>query len=166
MPHELIQGRVWKFGDNISTDLMMPGFTLRLPLQEQLKYCMNANRPGWSEQVEPGDVIVAGANFGCGSSRPAPDVLKGLGISCVLAESFSGIFHRNAVAAGLLVIDVPGVSQFFDENDVAVINPTEGIVTNLSRNTSLDFHPIPEVLNNIIRNGGILEMLLKEYQSG
>ena len=96
----IYKGRVWKFGDKISTDLMMPGFAVLtkpgISDEAAAKFCMIANRPGWAQQVQKGDIIVAGQNFGCGSSRPGQRMLRALGIPVVVAESTSRLFFRNS----------------------------------------------------------------------
>src|SRR5512143_1221052 len=113
----LIKGRVWKFGDNINTDVMAPGFVFNAPWEEVKKVILHIH-PRFSKEVNPGDVIVAGKNWGCGSSREqATSNLKRLGLSCVVAESFGRIFFRNAVALALPAIVCPGVSTAFEEGD-------------------------------------------------
>ncbi|MFQ6030673.1 MAG: 3-isopropylmalate dehydratase [Dehalococcoidia bacterium] len=131
----LFQGKVWRFGDNISTDLMMPGlvYSKMASDQEIARYCMAANRPGWADQVRPGDIVVARRNFGCGSSRPAPRMLKTLGISVVVAESMSRLFFRNAVNVGFPVLICPGVYDAFEEGELAEVNAETGEVKNLTR---------------------------------
>jgi len=89
---DIIKGKVWKFGDEINTDLMVPSHALALSDTEMVKHCFSANRPGWVDLVKKGDIIVGGKNFGIGSSRPGANVLKSLGIACLLAESINGLF--------------------------------------------------------------------------
>ena len=129
-------GKVWKFGDKISTDLMMPGYAVLakpgISEEEASKFCMIANRPGWAQQVAQGDIIVAGQNFGCGSSRPAQRLLRALGISVVVADSTSRLFFRNCIHSGFPVLICPGVSQAFHEGDTAEVNLETGQVKNLS----------------------------------
>ena len=129
-------GRVWKFGDRISTDFMMPGHRVLanpdLSIAEAAKFCMEANRPGWAEnEVKPGDIIVAGINFGCGSSRNGSQSLKALGISVVLAESVSRIHLRNAVNTGLPTLVAPGITDFVEEGQRLKVDIVSGTVTNL-----------------------------------
>ena len=141
------QGRVWKFGDKVSTDLMMPGSKVLarpgISDQEAAKFCMWANRPGWAEQVQRGDIVVAGANWGCGSSRPAARLLKALGIAVVVADSMSRLFFRNAVNIGFPVLICPGVSQAFEEGETADVDLETGEVRNLTRGTSLRGEALP-----------------------
>lgn len=134
-----IKGQVWKFGDNISTDLMMPGFfrSQGLSEKEMAKYVMYSNRPGWAEQVRQGDIIVAGRNWGCGSSRPAPRLFKALGIAGVVADSLSRLFFRNSVNIGFPVLICSGVSQAFEEGEEAEIDFEVGTVSNLTREAQL-----------------------------
>jgi len=161
------QGRVWKFGDNISTDLIMPGSqVLANPLlsdEEAAKFCMWANRPGWAQQVQRGDIIVAGRNFGCGSSRPAPRMLKALGISVVVADSIARLFFRNSIHLGFPVLICPGVSQAFEEGDIAEVDLETGQVRNLTRGTVLQGEALPKDSPpyQILKAGG-LEPFLKE----
>ncbi|MFQ5849703.1 MAG: 3-isopropylmalate dehydratase [Candidatus Binatia bacterium] len=161
----LFKGKVWRFGDNISTDLIMPGlvYSKMASDQEIAKYCMYANRPGWAGQVGLGDIVVARRNFGCGSSRPAPRMLKTLGISVVVAESMSRLFFRNSVNVGFPVLICPRVHDAFEEGDLAEVNAETGEVKNLTRGTVL----MGEALSSstppyqILRAGG-LEPLLRE----
>ena len=97
-----ITGKVWKFGDDINTDLMYPQICYTLREEEKPYYAMSANRPGWSKLVKNGDVVIGGKNFGTGSSRPAADNLKNLGIACVVAESINGLFLRNSVNSRII----------------------------------------------------------------
>ncbi len=157
-----IKGRVWVFGDNINTDLMYPGFVKTLPEAERPKHCMNANRPGWSQQVKEGDILVAGKNFGCGSSRPAARNLKALGLSCVLAESFNGLFLRNAINFGLPSLSLEGVSKMFEEGDSAEVDFRAAKVKNTKTSETRTATPLPERLINIVESGGLIPLLKKE----
>ena len=107
----MIAGRVWTFGDNINTDLMLPGSLLFATEDEQKRAVFSANRPGWVDEVRPGDIIVGGLNYGMGSSRPAARSLRNLGIAALVAESINGLFFRNAVNFGLVAFECPGVAQ-------------------------------------------------------
>jgi 3-isopropylmalate/(R)-2-methylmalate dehydratase small subunit len=142
------RGRVWKFGDNISTDLMMPGSKVLarpgITDQEAAQFCMEANRPGWAQQVTLGDIIVAGRNFGCGSSRPAARLLKALGISCVVADSIARLFFRNSIHIGFPVLICPGVSRIFQEGDIAEVDIETGRVRNLTRGVEVQGEPLPK----------------------
>jgi 3-isopropylmalate/(R)-2-methylmalate dehydratase small subunit len=128
----IFQGRAWVFGENVDTDTITPGKYLFSPVEEAAAHTFEAIRPGFATQVEPGDLIVAGRNFGCGSGREsAPQVLKFLKLSCVLAEEFARMFYRNAIAVGLPVLTVPGISGKiapFDEVRVTVETGTVEII--------------------------------------
>lgn len=130
------KGRTWKFGDNISTDLLMPGSKVLanpdLTEAEAAKFCMSANRPGWSSEVKPGDILIAGSNFGCGSSRNGSAPLKVLGIGAVLAESCSRIHLRNAVNSGLPTLVAPGIMDFIEEGQEIEVDIVSGVVKNLA----------------------------------
>lgn len=163
---ERIRGRVWKFGDDINTDLMIPSFALTLPLEEQFKHCFEFNRPGWVDEMRAGDIIVGGQNFGVGSSRPGAQVLKRLGISCLLAESINGLFLRNCVNFGLAALPCPGISEVFEEGEDAEVDLRSGETMNLSRGTTVMAPPLPEPLVAIIEAGGILAVLEREGYFG
>jgi 3-isopropylmalate/(R)-2-methylmalate dehydratase small subunit len=155
-------GKVWKFGDDINTDLVIPGFAVLMTLEEQLPHCFSANRPGWVDEVQPGDVLLAGRNFGVGSARPIGDVLRELGISGVVADSFNGLGLRNCVNAGLPSLPCPGVLDAFDEGDVAEADWTTGDVRNVTKGTRIQGNPIPEPLRDIVEHGGVEAVLRSE----
>jgi 3-isopropylmalate/(R)-2-methylmalate dehydratase small subunit len=157
-----LKGRVWSFGDNINTDLMYPGFVTTLPEAERAKYCMNANRPGWSDQVKQGDIIVAGRNFGCGSSRPAAKSLISLGVSCLLADSINGLFLRNTINFGLPALSLEGVSKMFKEGDRAEVDFRAGQVKNLETGETRNAKPLPQALLDIVESGGLIPLLKRE----
>jgi len=165
---DVLRGKVWKFGDRISTDLMMPGsLVLARPGitdEEAAQYCMSANRPGWAQQVKRCDIIVAGQNFGCGSSRNAAGVLKTLGISAVLAESTSRIFLRNAINSGLPVMWCKGISEAVEEGDELEVDMASGRIRNLSKATEIrgDAWPEDSPPMQILRAGGFHEFLKGE----
>ena len=117
-----MRGRVWTFGDSINSDLLMPGDAIYAPREKQPLYCMSANRPGWAEQVEQGDILIAGHSFGIGSSRPAARVMKDLGLACVVAESINGLFFRNAVNFAFPALEVPVVAAAVEDGDGAVVD--------------------------------------------
>ena len=168
-------GKVWKFGDKISTDVMMPGFAVLakpgISDEEASKFCMTANRPGWAQQVQPGDIIVAGNNFGCGSSRPAQRLLRALGISVVVADSTSRLFFRNCINTGYPVLMCEGVSQLFEEGDTADVHLETGEVKNLTRGTTIQGEALPKDSPpfQILAAGGLdsfLEDAVKKMKAG
>lgn len=153
-------GRVWKFGDDISTDLLSPGAYAVAPLEERKRQVLESVRPEFAREVRPGDVLVAGRNFGCGSSREtAPEGLKALGVACVVAESFARIFFRNAVALGLPVFPCPGVSELFEDGDLAEVVVAEARVRNVRTGRELRGQGLPALMLEILQAGGILERL-------
>jgi 3-isopropylmalate/(R)-2-methylmalate dehydratase small subunit len=155
----MIRGRVWRFGDAVDTDQIMPTAVLFAPPEVQAKAAFSASRPGWAEAVRQGDVIVAGRNFGIGSGRPAPLPLLRLGIACVIADSLNGLFLRNAVSYGLPAIRCPGIAAIFAEGDFAEIEPREGRARNASSGATLAFQPVPPDLWSLMSGGGILPQL-------
>ncbi|MEM0232412.1 MAG: 3-isopropylmalate dehydratase small subunit [Candidatus Nezhaarchaeales archaeon] len=159
-----VRGRVWKFGDNIDTDVITPGQYLSLPMDQLKIHVLEPIRPGFINLVKPGDVIVAGRNFGCGSSREqAPRALKEVGIAAVIAESFARIFFRNAINIGLPVLACEGVSKIFDEGDVLEANFASGEIKNVTKGVTLKAKPLPPLMIEILTAGGALELLKKKY---
>ena len=158
----IFSGKVWKFGDDINTDLVIPGFAVMWTLEEQLPHCFSANRPGWVDEVQPGDVLIAGRNFGVGSARPIGDVLRDNGISGVVADSFNGLGLRNCINAGLPSLPCAGILDAFDEGDIAEVDWTTGAVRNVSKGTSLQGTPVPEALQEIVKAGGVEAVLRNE----
>jgi 3-isopropylmalate/(R)-2-methylmalate dehydratase small subunit len=158
----LIKGAAWVFGDNINTDLMCPNVALKAPADQRKQYVFSANRPGWAEQVKEGDVIVAGTNFGAGSGRPAPELLRELGIAAIVAESVNGLFFRNSVNFALPVMECPGIMAAASEGDIIDIDLDSGAVVNTVTGARLAGTPMPSFLQDIIASGGLLESLLRQ----
>jgi 3-isopropylmalate/(R)-2-methylmalate dehydratase small subunit len=158
----LVKGPAWVFGDNINTDLMCPNVALKAPVDERKQYVFRANRPGWTEQVKEGDVIVAGTNFGTGSGRPAPQLLRELGIAAIVAESVNGLFFRNSVNFALPVMECPGIMAATSEGDILDIDLDSGIVVNTVTGSQLRGMPMPSFLQDIIASGGLLQSLLRQ----
>ncbi len=157
-----ITGKVWKFGDNINTDLILPMKIYFLTPQEQTRYVFEANRPGWADEVEAGDIIIGGRNFGMGSSRPAARSFKNLGIGCLLAESINGLFYRNCVNWGFPALEVPGVDAAFDEGDTAEIAFDDFTVRNATTGADLAAIAVPDQLLKVFKAGGIYPLLEAE----
>lgn len=158
----IIRGKVWKFGDNISTDYMMPGFARGETDEELAAFCMRAIRPEFSEKVQPGDVIVAGKNFGCGSSRAAARNFITLGVSCAIAESFSRLFFRNSVNLGFPILYCKGVHSAFEEGDILEGDFQAGMVKNVTSGQVLKVEPLPEIALSILNAGGAVALLREE----
>ncbi len=158
----ILKGRAWKFGDDVSTDHITPGryYHLRSDLPELAKHVMEDANPEFAEKVRPGDFIVAGKNFGCGSSREhAPIVIKLAGVSAVLARSFARIFYRNAINIGLplLIVDTDGI----DEGDELEVDLSAGDVKNITKDMRIKAKPLPEVMINILNEGGLVNYVKK-----
>ena len=158
----IVTGRVWKFGDDINTDYMHPAFGRDEPWERRKKYILHIHK-AFTEECRPGDVIVAGKNFGCGSSREgAPVNLKQLGIGCVVAESFGRIFFRNCIAVALPAMACRGVSDLFAEGDRLQLDFEMALVKNLTTGREIQGPTLSPDLINIVKEGGILELLKKE----
>ena len=158
----MVTGRVWKFGHDINTDLMLPGPLLTASEEEQRRAVFSANRPGWVDQVRPGDVVISGRNFGTGSSRPAARSLRNLGLGALIAESINGLFFRNAVSFGFLALECPGISAAFEEGQIAEIAIDTWTVRNRDTGGTLPISPIPEQLLSLMTSGGIYPLLEAE----
>jgi 3-isopropylmalate/(R)-2-methylmalate dehydratase small subunit len=157
---EIIRGRVWLFGDNVDTDVITPGVYVDAPMEEMKKHVLEALNPRFPQEVKAGDIIVAGKNFGCGSSREtAPDAIKALGIGAVVAESFARIFFRNAVSIGLPVLPCPGAPEAFGEGDEAEVDIFGAQVKNLSSTKTLPGEPLAKDILDLISRGGTLALL-------
>ncbi|MBN2073770.1 MAG: 3-isopropylmalate dehydratase small subunit [Actinobacteria bacterium] len=156
------KGRAFKFGDDISTDLIAPGrlFHLRSNLAELAKYVLEDADPEFPKKVKQGDFIVGGKNFGLGSSREhAPAIIKLSGVGAVLAKSFARIFFRNSINVGLpaLICDTDRI----DEGDQLKIDLEKGIIKNITKGIELSFNPLPEVMIKILNDGGLTEHIIK-----
>lgn len=153
-----ITGKTIKYGDNVDTDVIIPARYLNTSdVKELAQHCMEDLDKTFIKRVKKGDIIVAGSNFGCGSSREhAPLVIKESGISCVVAKSFARIFYRNAINIGLAIIEHDGD---IDEGDILEIDFEDGKIQNLTKDATGKFPPFPEFLQNIIDKGGLLKSL-------
>lgn len=155
-----MSGRVWKFDDDISTDVLSPGQYAVAPLEVRKLHVLESVNPSFAGECRPGDVVVTGTNFGCGSSREtAPENLKAVGVACVVAESLARIFMRNAVAVGLPVIVCPGVHDAFEDGQQIEVDLATGRVRNLTTGIELQGDSLPEEMRGILAAGGILEVL-------
>ncbi|HVT54382.1 MAG TPA: 3-isopropylmalate dehydratase [Dongiaceae bacterium] len=158
----MISGKVWMFGDDINTDLMLPTAHMYSPKEIQAQHVFEANRPGWVKLVGKGDFVFGGKNFGTGSSRPAPLAMTTLGIGCVVAETFNPLFFRNCVSFGLQALECPGVTAAFQEGDIAEISLAEAKVRNTRTGQTLPGVAIPEALLSLMAGGGIFPLLESE----
>ncbi|MEM9705998.1 MAG: 3-isopropylmalate dehydratase [Pseudomonadota bacterium] len=155
-------GRVWLFGDNIDTDVLAPGHLMKLPARELASHCLKAVNPVFAKDVKPGDFIVAGRNFGLGSSREqAAESLKLLGLRAVIATSFARIFFRNAINLGLPAVALD-VSDAFNEGDAAQIDLHKGVLKNQTSGTEHLFPAMAPALLEILDAGGLMPLLAKQ----
>lgn len=154
----VIKGRVWKFGRDIDTDVIIPAkFLVTTDEKELGKSCFADSRPEFTGEVQKGDIIVAEENFGCGSSREhAPIAIKGAGISLVIATSFARIFYRNAINIGLPILECDGIARETLENDSIEADLSSGVVKNLRTNKEFRAVPYPDFLKDIINSGGLV----------
>ncbi|MET1124465.1 MAG: 3-isopropylmalate dehydratase small subunit [Archaeoglobaceae archaeon] len=157
-----LRGKAWKFGDDISTDHIVPGryYHLRSNLEELAKHAMEDADPEFAEKVQPGDFVVAGKNFGMGSSREhAALVLKTRGVSAVIAKSFARIFYRNAINVGLpvLIADTDGI----ETGDELEVDLSSGVIKNITKGFEVRSKPLPEVMIRILQEGGLVNYVKK-----
>lgn len=154
-----LAGRVWKFGDNINTDLMLPGPYLVKSAAEQAQAVFINNRPEFLREMRQGDVIVGGFNYGMGSSRPAARSLRNCGVGFLLAETINGLFFRNCVNHGFRAFECPGVTQVFAEGDTAELSIEDWTAINRRTGETLAVTPVPKMLLDMMLGGGILPVL-------
>jgi 3-isopropylmalate dehydratase small subunit len=156
---DVLRGRVWRFGHDVDTDVMAPWGTISAPFEERRSKIL-AIRAEFAAEVAPGDVIVAGRNWGCGSSREqAPENLQRLGIAAVVAESFGRIYFRNAIAIGFPNVACPGVHDAFADGDELELAVREALVRNPGRGIELKGRPWTPDMADIVAAGGLLEVL-------
>jgi len=161
----IIRGKVWKFGDNINTTDITPSEMFFGAGKKLEEIVFAAIRPDWKDKVKPGDCIVAGENFGFGSHRAsANDIMKSLGIGCLVADSIARIYYRTAIAIGFPAFPCMGVSAIFDEGDELELDINKGLVKNLTNGQSIQGKPYPSQLLEILRGGGIMPLLVEKAQ--
>jgi 3-isopropylmalate/(R)-2-methylmalate dehydratase small subunit len=154
----LLKGKVHKYGDNVDTDVIIPAryLTTTSP-QELAKHCLEDLDAEFVNKVRPGDIIVAGENFGCGSSREhAPISIKAAGVSCVVAKSFARIFFRNAINIGLPVLECAEAVEASQDGDDLEIDLADGLVRNLTNPAEAKIQPLPEFLRSLVAKGGLI----------
>ncbi|RJP58005.1 MAG: 3-isopropylmalate dehydratase small subunit [Candidatus Auribacter fodinae] len=153
-----IQGKVWKFGDDIDTDVIIPARYLNTTDPAELaKHCMEDADTQFASKVQKGDIIVAGKNFGCGSSREhAPISIKASGIGCVVASSFARIFFRNSFNTGLPIFESEEASAGIRQGDVISVDFETGIIVNTTRNQTYQSQPLPEFMQELLNAGGLM----------
>jgi len=163
MPYQL-RGKVFKFGDDVNTDEIIPARYLNTSDPSELaKHVMEDADPDFPKKVGKGDIIVAGKNFGCGSSREhAPIAIKAAGVSAVVAVSFARIFFRNAINVGLPIFESEEAVRSADTGDVLEIDPTTGTIKNVTKGLEFSAHPLPPEIMEIVRAGGLMEYVKRK----
>jgi len=155
------KGYVHKYGDNVDTDVIIPARYLNTSDPAELaSHCMEDIDKDFTKKVKAGDIIVGGANFGCGSSREhAPLAIKTAGVSCVIAKTFARIFFRNSINIGLAILECPEASEKIENGDEVTIDFDTGIITNLTKNETYKAEPFPDFVKNIIKADGLLNSI-------
>ena len=155
------KGTVFKYGDNIDTDVIIPARYLNTQSSAELaSHCMEDIDKTFITKVKDGDIMVAGWNFGCGSSREhAPIAIKASGISCVIAASFARIFYRNAINIGLPILECPAASEGIDDGDEVAVDFDTGVITNVTKNETYQAEPFPPFIKDMIAKGGLMASL-------
>ncbi|MDY3771460.1 MAG: 3-isopropylmalate dehydratase small subunit [Candidatus Faecousia sp.] len=155
------QGTVFKYPDNVDTDVIIPARYLNTPnAQELAKHCMEDMDTSFVSRVQPGDIMVGGWNFGCGSSREhAPLVIKTCGTGCVIAKSFARIFYRNAINIGLPILECEAAAEEIQAGDEVSVDFDTGVITDHTTGRTYQAEPFPEFIQNIIKKGGLLASL-------
>lgn len=155
------KGRVHKFGDNVDTDVIIPARYLNRSDEEWLaSHCMEDIDADFAKNVKVGDIMVAEANFGCGSSREhAPIAIKASGISCVIASTFARIFYRNAINVGLAILECDEAAKDIKDGDEVEVNFDSGVISNITTGKTYQAQPFPPFIQNIIKNGGLMNSI-------
>ncbi len=163
----LLKGKVFKFGDNIDTDVIIPARYLNTQDPDELaSHCMEDIDKDFSKKVKKGDIMVAGQNFGCGSSREhAPISIKASGISCVIAASFARIFYRNSINIGLPILESEEAAKEINEGDEVEVDLKSGIIKDLTTGKVYKAQPFPEFMQEIINAGGLINKTKKELEA-
>ena len=161
-------GRIWMLGDNVNTDVIIPGrYNVTTDRTQLARYCLCEVLPEFSAQVQPGDIVMAGRNFGCGSSREhAPAALLATGVSAVVARSFARIFYRNAINIGLPVLVCEEAVEASQDGQEARVDPQTGVIHNLTTGQTFQAEPLSPFEARIVAAGGIVEYVLQQGTLG
>ncbi|MGV0680481.1 3-isopropylmalate dehydratase [Mycolicibacterium fortuitum] len=157
-----MSGRVWVFDDSLNTDAMYPPDAMKLDIPDAAKMVFYDVRPGWTDLVASGDIVVAGKNFGVGSSRPVAALFNQLGVAALVAEEFNSLFFRNAVNAGLPAMTVPGVAAAFSDGDTGTFDLRSGAWRNDTTGVSGTVGKLPDLILDILASGGVLPRLAEQ----
>jgi 3-isopropylmalate/(R)-2-methylmalate dehydratase small subunit len=160
--NDVIEARAWVFGDSVDTDNMYPGFAMKLPTKEAAQHVFYDLRPGWTDEVQPGEIVIAGKNFGIGSSRPVAQLFRHLGVAALVADEFNSLFFRNSINFGLPAVTIPGVSAAVGDQDRVRLNIRAGTIEKQGSDVRLEGVPLPEFVLEIVAQGGLLPKLAAE----
>jgi 3-isopropylmalate dehydratase small subunit len=160
----IFKGKVWKFGDNIDTDAIIPARYLTTSDPRELAaHCMEDADADFITRMKTGDIILGGENFGCGSSREhAPIAIKAAGVSCVIAKSFARIFYRNAFNTGLLIFESKELGDAISEGEKVTVNSAKGTITITNSNKTFIINPIPPFMEKLIADGGLMKHIARK----
>lgn len=164
----MLKGKAFTFGHDVDTDAIIPArYLITTDAEEMAKHCMeDSKKPDFAKQVRPGDIMVAGKNFGCGSSREhAPRAIKGCRVSCVIAENFARIFFRNSINIGLPILECPQAAREIQDGHEVEVDLESGQIVNKTTGENFSAEPFPEFMRKIVAKGGLME-LAKEMLSG
>ena len=163
----MIEGNVFRYGDNVDTDVIIPERHLNNPDPAALaRHCMEDIDPAYASSVQPGDVMVGGWNFGCGSSREhAPVAIRASGAACVIAASFARIFYRNSINIGFPILECPEAAAAIQSGDRVQVEPETGIIRDLTTGETFHAAPFPAFITGIIENGGLLPYLKTKVEA-
>ena len=155
------KGNVFKYGDNVDTDVIIPARYLAIADPKELaEHCMEDIDKEFIQKVQPGDIMVANKNFGCGSSREhAPIAIKASGVSCVIAATFARIFYRNAINIGLAILECPAASGGISDGDQVAVDFDTGVITNVTKHETYQAEPFPPFIKDMIEKGGLMASL-------
>lgn len=164
----MFKGRAQTFGADVDTDQIIPArYMVTTDPEELAQHCMEDADPEFVKRVRPGDVIVAGKNFGCGSSREhAPVAIKGAGISCVIAKSFARIFYRNAFNTGLPILESPDAGDGIEQGHELEVDLDSGVIRNVTTGKTFQAQPVPPFMQQLLRDGGLMAHLAKKLAAG
>jgi 3-isopropylmalate/(R)-2-methylmalate dehydratase small subunit len=157
--NDVIEGRAWVFGDSVDTDNMYPGFAMKLPVEEAARHVFYDLRPGWSDEVQRGDIVVAGRNFGIGSSRPVAQLFLQLGVAALIADEFNSLFLRNSINFGLPALTVAGATGLLHDGDHVRLDLRQATIQRVEDGRQLQGSELPEMVLDILANGGLMAKL-------
>ena len=163
----LIKGSAWKFGKNVNTDVIIPARYLNTTDPDELAlHCMEDEDPEFTQKIKPGDIIVAGRNFGCGSSREhAPIAIKASGIGLVIADSFARIFYRNAFNMGLPILESPEAADDIQTGDELEVDLEQGVIINHTKQKTYQAQPTPPFMRELLKAGGLVPYVRKQMDA-